>query len=193
MMRTTKLATFEAPKPKPAPPAQPASPLISDTLMASLNTPKPAAPAPAPAPAPAAPVAPTYTVNATQPMKTVAPPPGPESTQKLPVGAERTQRMMAPPPAEKPMTQEQMERTQKIKPLDTAFNPESTQQMDTVSPQSTQKLDIPNAQSTQRLDVPAQPAQPEAGSKEAETTQRIDDSIWRLQEAKRILQNIPQK
>ena len=180
MMRTTKLATFEAPKPKPAAPAQPAAPLISDTLMASLNTAKPAAPAPVPAPAPA-PAAPTYTVSSTQPMKTVAPP-GPESTQKLPAGAERTQRMMAPPPAEKPLTPEQMERTQKIKPLDPAFNPEATQQLPDVTPQSTQRLDIPSQA------APAAPA-----SKEAETTQRIDDSIWRLQEAKRILQNIPQK
>jgi hypothetical protein len=47
-----------------------------------------------------------------------------------------------------------------------------------------------NPQSTQRLDVPSQPRPPRAASKDAETTQRIDDSIWRLQEAKRILQNI---
>ena len=33
----------------------------------------------------------------------------------------------------------------------------------------------------------------ESVAKAMETTQRIDDSIWRLEEAKRILQNIPQK
>ncbi|HET7731136.1 MAG TPA: dynamin family protein [Usitatibacter sp.] len=49
-----------------------------------------------------------------------------------------------------------------------------------------------NAEATQKFEVPpADPAAP--GSSEAEATQRLDDSIWRLQEAKRILQGIPQK
>jgi hypothetical protein len=67
------------------------------------------------------------------------------------------------------------ERTQKIAPLDPNFRPEAA------------KVD-----STQRLDA-VKPPPPEPGASEAETTQRIDDSIWRLQEAKRILQGIQQK
>jgi hypothetical protein len=88
-------------------------------------------------------------------------------TQRLPPGSERTQQFVS-----------DGERTQQIKPLDPKFNPEATQQLE------------PVPTSTQRLPDPAAAAD---AQKAAETTQRIDDSIWRLQEAKRILQNIPQK
>jgi hypothetical protein len=185
MMRTTKLATFEAPKPAPKPPEKPAAPLISDTMMASLNVPKaapaPAAPqAPAPAPQPAA----TRDPMSTQPMpagamSTQKMPAAPQTTQRLPGNAGDTQRL--PPGAER--TQQFVndgERTQQIKPLDPKFNPEATQQLEP-TPTSTQRLDIPD------------PSVAADAQKAAETTQRIDDSIWRLQEAKRILQNIPQK
>ena len=62
-------------------------------------------------------------------------------------------------------------------------------------PMKTQKLP-PDADRTQRLPPAAEaaPFNPEDTQRfDAESTQRIDDSIWRLQEAKRILQNIPQK
>src|SRR6185436_4042375 len=163
VMATTKLATFDAPKPAPtvapaAPkkPAEPEKPLVSDDLMAGLANIKPTA---------AAPAAPAF---------------DPNSTQKLPPGADRTSKM----------TTEDMERTQKVTALDPNYRPDSTQKLD---PQSTQKLDPQTTQkldpqSTQKLDGAAL-----APSSDPETTQRVDDSIWRLEEAKRILSNIPQK
>src|SRR5690606_38613630 len=45
VMQTTKLATFEAPRPPAAPaaaPAAPAAPLVSDDLMAEIGSAKPA-------------------------------------------------------------------------------------------------------------------------------------------------------
>jgi hypothetical protein len=152
-MATTKLSTFEAaPRaPAPKPPAQPEKPLMSDDLMAGL------AGIGKPAAPPAAPAA--------------APAFDPMSTQKLPSGAERTQKMTA----------DEMERTQRVTPLDPGFKPDSTQKLDLSKPAD-------SAQSTQKL-----PAGPLAPSTDPESTQRIDDSIWRLEEAKRILQNIPQK
>ena len=167
MMATTKLATFEAPKPAPKP-AEPEKPLVSDDLMAGIGSiGKPSAPAPAAAPA---------TSTNFDPMR----------TQKMPQGSERTQKMSA----------EEMERTQKVSPLtQTDFNPERTQQFDAertqkpFNPERTQQFDAAGkpVDSTQKL--PTTPAP----SDNPEATQRIDDSIWRLEEAKRILQNIPQK
>ena len=180
MMQTTKLAAFDRPAPRPAappPPLKAAEPLVSDDLMAQMagiGTPKPA---------PAA----------FDPMSTQKMPSGSEQTQKLPQGAERAQKMtaeemertpkMSPQDMERTqMSMENMERTQRIKPLDAGFHPESTQKIDTP----------PKPESTQKLDVQA-PSGPLAPSTNPETTQRIDDSIWRLEEARRILQNIPQK
>jgi hypothetical protein len=71
----------------------------------------------------------------------------------------------------------------RIPKLDPNFRPESTQKID-ASPNTTQKID-PAPNTTQKLDAAAAPG--------AEQTQRLDDSIWRLQEAKRILQGINQK
>jgi hypothetical protein len=114
LMQTTKLATFEAPKPAapaaPAAPAKPAEPLVSDDLMAQIGALKPAAGA-APAPAPAA--SPAF-----DPMKTQKLPPGADRTQRLPTeGVEQTQRM---PTANAPFEPEQTQR----------FEPESTQRLD---------------------------------------------------------------
>jgi hypothetical protein len=185
MLATTKMATFEAPKPAPKPaPAKPAEPLISDTLMASLGTPKPA-----PAPAPLAPPAPSR--ETTQPM-----PDGAMSTQRLPANAQTTQRLPTDTqklPPSKERAQQMIndgERTQKIRALDPNFRPEATQQME-LPPTATQRLPT----DTQKLPPSSSlaPLSPEEALKAAETTQRIDDSIWRLQEAKRILDNIPQK
>jgi hypothetical protein len=61
----------------------------------------------------------------------------------------------------------------KIQKLDPNYRP----------PETPQKAD-PNP--------PTEPL-PQQASSDAETTQRIDDSIWRLQEAKRILQGITPK
>ncbi len=185
MMRTTRLATFESARPKaapapavaPAPAPVPAKPLISDTLMAQvagINTEK-GAPQPAIPPA--------------KPAAAPAPAPSPLATQRLPTSHDQTQKL--PPsaqPAAQPMTADQMERTQRIKPLDPAFNPEATQQL---VPTPTPPASV---SATQRLDVQPAPAAPAPQPmSEAETTQRIDDSIWRLQEAKRILQKITPK
>jgi len=61
------------------------------------------------------------------------------------------------------------ERTQPNAPLDPNYRPETTQKLDAAKPAE--------------ADAPFDP----------EATQRMDDSNWRLQEAKRILQGIPQK
>jgi hypothetical protein len=66
-------------------------------------------------------------------------------------------------PATIPARPSEGERTMQIPALDPSFRPEATQ----------------------RIDPP--------GASEAEQTQRLDDSIWRLQEAKRILQGIGKK
>jgi hypothetical protein len=139
---------------------------------------RPPAAAPAPAVVPAAAVAPVKAAAQSTPMvsddlmaalnaqKPSAAPPGPATTQKLPPGAERTQRLNT-----------DGESTQRIAPIDPAFKPEATQIMEV----------------TQKMDAAAPPAAAPAVSSDAETTQRIDDSIWRLQEAKRILSGINPK
>lgn len=89
VMQTTKLATFEAPRPPAAPaaaPAAPAAPLVSDDLMAEIGSVRPAF----------------------DPMKTQKLPPGADRTQRLPAeGAEQTQRM---PAADAPFDPERTQR-----------------------------------------------------------------------------------
>jgi len=75
------------------------------------------------------------------------------------------------------------ERTQKVRPLDPAFDPMKTQKLDATRMEETQILDAKKMETTAILD--ASPAS------NAEVTQRLDDSIWRLQEARRILQKLP--
>ena len=111
-------------------------------------------------------------------MSTQKMPAAPQTTQRLPGNVGDTQRLPQPAATQKFVSDG--ERTQQIKPLDPKFNPEATQQLE------------PTPTSTQRLNT-ADPAIAADAQKAAETTQRIDDSIWRLQEAKRILENIPQK
>jgi hypothetical protein len=149
LMQTTKMATFEAPKPKPpvaAPPKPAAAPMVSDDMFASLGTPKPAEPA-------------------FDPMK----------TQKLPSNAERTQKLdinaTQPMEAAKPVRSPEGDETQKIPALDPNWKPEDTQILDR---------------------NPGAPTEAEKAA-DAQVTQRLDDSIWRLQEARRILQGLPQK
>ena len=69
------------------------------------------------------------------------------------------------------------ERTQRVTPPVPGFQPETTQRVDI----------------TQKMDAVPSPSAPLARSSDPEVTQRIDDSIWRLQEAKRILQKITPK
>ena len=147
---------------------------------------RPAAP-PKPAPQPAAPR------PAAQPMVSddmfaglAAPKPAagdPGATQKLPepFDALATQKLA---PAFDPMA------TQKLPP-----EAERTQRIEPARPHS------PNSDKTQKIPAldpawrpeAAQPAAAQPAQSDAETTQRLDDSIWRLQEAKRILQGIGRK
>jgi hypothetical protein len=190
-LQTMKMATFDAPKPAPktapaaATPRAAEAPLMGDDAFAHLAKPKPAAPAPVPATAGAG-FDPMKTqkmdaadAQATQRMDLAR---GPESTQRIDDAdiEESTERMGAagqttqrlgptPTPAEKPR---EGDKTMKIPRLDPAFMPEATQRID-----------------------PNPPTMPLEGATypEAESTQRIDDSIWRLQEARRILKGITPK
>jgi hypothetical protein len=226
-MQTTRMASFDAPRPAPAaaapappkpaaPPPKPAEPLVSDDLFAQLTT-KPKEPA-----------APAFDPMATQKM-----PSGSDQTQRMPAGSDRTQRMdagpestqridkpvertqrMDVPPAERTQRMDQApapkpapprsaadgDKTVQIPRLDPNYKPEATQKFEPlpetthklVPPPSVQKPE-PSPAATQRIDPspPTQPLTPASG--DAETTQRVDDSIWRLQEAQRILQGISQK
>src|SRR5262249_52904976 len=106
----------------------------------------------------------------------------PQRTTRLP---EQPAPAPAPKPATKPATRaDGGDKTVQIPKLDPGFKPDQTQKMD-ASHVTTQKLD-PSPNTTQKLE-------PDASGSNAEQTQRLDDSIWKLQEAKRILQNINQK
>ncbi len=164
LMKTTKLA-FEA------------------SARAAARAAAAAAPAPAPA-KPAAPAAPAGPLisddfmaaefghqeapaaggDAQRTQRVPAATEGAERTQRLstaqPEGAERTQRM---PAADAQRTQRlgESEKTQRIASLDPGWRPDSTQKLD-----------------------------PGAAASAAETTQKLDESIWKLQEARRILQGL---
>ena len=177
LMQTMKMATFDAPKPapKPAPapaaPKAPEAPLIGDDAFAHLT--KPAA-------APAAGFDPMKTqkmgvdaqstqridVQSTHRMAAA----GPEDTQRFDEPQDTQRLGPTPLPAEKPVRE--ADKTMKIPKLDPAFRPEATQRIDSHPPAAP-------------LEGSAPP--------QAETTQRIDDSIWRLQEARRILKGITPK
>jgi Dynamin family len=224
LMQTTRMATFDAPRPapKPAAPAPakpPEAPLISDDAFAHFGK-AAAAPTPAPGVSPAA---------GFDPMKTQKMGADSQSTQRLPAShPESTQRIAAPDPqSTQRMNAASPQSTQRIAVPDPqstqrlpANHPESTQRLDD-EPQRTQRLDTQPAEKTQRVPMtegektmkiqkldpnyrppegpqkvdpsnpPTEPL-PQASS-EAESTQRIDDSIWRLQEAKRILSGITPK
>ena len=138
------------------------------------------------------------------PMATQKLPPGADRTQKMPTGADQTQKMPAG-----------AERTQRID----VPSPESTQRMDK-SPESTQPIpnrpkpaELPREvkddrtiqtrrldptfkpEATQKLDLnpPTMPLPDKAGELSPEATQRLDDSVWRLEEAKRILKGVKEK
>jgi hypothetical protein len=86
------------------------------------------------------------------------------------LGDQDTQRL-GPTPTPEEAACARADRTMKIQKLDPSFKPEETQRID-----------------------PQPRHRPLEGSAiRGETTQRIDDSIWRLQEAKRILKGITPK
>jgi hypothetical protein len=221
LMETTKLSTFDAPltisrraaqaqevfmqvapvkvepEPKRAAPApaiaKPAAkPLISsDDLMAGLASvlsPEAAPPAPVVARA----IAEGALTGADQdPVRTV--------NQRTLARAEATEARTGAP-KDKDETPE-MERTHRIDL--TATSPERTQRIDpaAASPERTQRLDPATTQPfhperTQRLQAEPAPEPPEPPAKppdEATRTQRLDASIQKLQEAKRLLQGVTQK
>jgi hypothetical protein len=136
--------------------------MVSDDLMAQLGEVKPAF----------------------DPMKTQKLPPNVDRTQKLDLGEmEKTQIFDASPaqradtgatqpmPAARPARSPEGDRTQKITALDPSYNPDATQKL---TPEQMEKTSI----------LPEDAAG-------AQVTQRLDDSIWRLQEARRILQGLP--
>jgi hypothetical protein len=142
-------------------------------LMGNTGAAKPSAPAapakaaprPAPAAAPAEPMVSDELFAQIGSGKPAAPFDS-MATQKLAPESERTQ------PVDTAVLRPRApdgDRTMQIPALDPAWNPEATQRID-----------------------PA-PAPAPAPADDAQVTQRLDDSIWRLQEAKRILQGIGKK
>jgi hypothetical protein len=213
LYKTGAMQAFDASKPesvakpaspaaasKPAAPKQPETPLMSDDMLGSfVKRPQGASPAPAAKPA--------FDPNSTQILpsgadqtqklppgadRTQKMPSGADQTQKLPQGHESTQRIPSPESTQRidksaEMTQPipniprapelprvvESDRTMQIKKLDPGFKPESTQRMD--------------------LNPPTMPLPGKEGDPNPESTQRLDDSIWRLEEAKRILKGVKEK
>jgi len=99
-------------------------------------------------------------------------PSGHDSTQRIDKGPEHTQPIPNVPKAPELPREVRDDRTIQTKRLDPKFNPESTQRIDTNPPTT-----------------------PLAGKDgmSPEATQRLDDSIWRLEEAKRILKGVKEK
>ena len=210
-IHTGAMKAFDASKPesvaKPVAPAAVAKPkveekpLISDDMLGSLMK--------RPEGAPPVAAKPAFDPMATQKMPSGADqtqkiPPGADQTQKFPAGADQTQKI--PPGAD---------RTQRMD----AASPESTQRMDK-SPESTQPIpnrpkppELPREvkddrtiqtrrldpgfkpEATQKLDLnpPTMPLPDKPGELSPEATQRLDDSVWRLEEAKRILKGVKEK
>jgi len=186
MMKTARVAAFEPEKTVTEAAPKQAAPLIGDDAFASMLK-KPEAPAPA--------AAPSFDPMKTQKMEASDPQrtqrmdaQDPQRTARLdaqdPQRTTRLDAQPAPKPAAKPAARaDGGDKTVQIPKLDPNFRPEATQ-----------KLDAPHV-TTQKLDPNAaqKAADPNAPAPGAEQTQRLDDSIWKLQEAKRILQNINPK
>jgi Dynamin family len=211
LMHTTRTAAFEPEKTitEPQSQAPPAAPkkapdsLIGDDAFASMLS-KPAAPAPAFDPSK------TQKMEANDPVRTQRlDAQDPQRTQRMDSqDPQRTTRLDAQPvPASKPAARaDGGDKTMQMPKLDPKFRPEETQILDDSSsttqklepkfrPEATQILDD-SSSTTQKLDPSPNTTQkldPNAKMSTAEQTQRLDDSIWKLQEAKRILQNINQK
>jgi hypothetical protein len=160
-----KPAAAPKPAPRPAAPRPAAQPMVSDDLLAELTASKPAA---APDSVATQRLAPAFDPMATQKLE-----PGFDAmaTQKLEPAFDPMATQKLTPEAERTqridpakVPSPDLDKTQKIPSLDPAWRPEATQ-----------------------------PAQAQPADADAQTTQRLDDSIWRLQEAKRILQGIGRK
>jgi hypothetical protein len=198
----------DAPRPqaaaRPAAPAKPKveeAPLISDDMLGSLMK--------RPEGAPPATGKPAFDPMATQKM-----PAGSDRTQKMPSGADQTQKM----PAGSDQTQKMSAGADRTQRMDVP-SPETTQRIDRPPEQTqpignrpkppelprevkddrtiqTRRLD-PNfkPEATQKLDLnpPTLPLPDRPGELSPEATQRLDDSVWRLEEAKRILKGVKAK
>jgi hypothetical protein len=159
-----------APRPAPAPAA---APMVSDDMLAQLGA------KPAPGPQPSA--------TGFDPMK----------TQKLVAESERTQRIDPAALADAERTQRiDAERTQRIDAERTQrIDPERTQRIEPVRAPA-RAADGDKTMKIAKLDPAYQPGntQPlEGKGPDPEATQPLDDSIWKLQEAKRILKGIREK
>jgi len=220
LLKTGAMKAFDASKPdsvatpvKPAATAKPKleeAPLISDDILGSLvKRPEGAPPPAAPKPPPPAAAKPAFDPMATQKL-----PSGADQTQKMPQGADHTQRMPAGHDQTQKMPQGH-DSTQRIP----ASSVESTQRIDKAPEQTqpignrpkppelprevrddrtiqTRKLDPAfKPEATQKLDLnpPTTPLGGKDGELNPEATQRLDDSIWRLEEAKRILKGVKEK
>jgi hypothetical protein len=165
-------------KPAPKPAAKPEAPLISDDMFASMLK-KPPAPAAAPA---------------FDPMATQKLPAGADQTQKMPAGADRTQRMDPSSVESTQRMDKAPETTQRIP--DAPKAPELPRVVESDKTMQIKKLD-PNwkPEATQRMDLnpPTLPLPGKEGDISPEATQRLDDSVWRLEEAKRILKGVKEK
>jgi len=191
VMQTTRLATFEPERTITEPAPKAAAPLMGDDAFASMLK-KPQAPAPAAAQDPSGaafdPMK-TQKMDASDPQRTQRiEAQDPQRTQRLdaqdPQRTTRLDAQPAPKPAAKPAARaDGGDKTVQIPKLDPNYRPEATQKLDAPHV-TTQKLDPGAAQKAAAQDPPAP---------NAEQTQRLDDSIWKLQEAKRILQNINPK
>jgi hypothetical protein len=185
-----------------------AAPLISsDDLMAGLASvlsPEVASTAPAAEPAVARAVAePAAARAAAEGALTGADQDPVRTVNQRPLARAGAKEAGADAPKDRDETPE-MERTHRIDL--NAASPERTQRLDPVStqplhPERTQRVDPTTTQPfhperTQRMQAEPDPAPPEQPAKppdEATRTQRLDASIQKLQEAKRLLQGVTQK
>jgi hypothetical protein len=173
MMRThtARIAGIDPPlqrpaaqKPAPAaakPAAPPAAPMISDDLLSQFAT------TPAEDPQRTQRVDPDLSRRAADSGRTQpVPNEGGPQTEPMPEETVRTQRLDAEPPGEYQRTQRMPspdgDKTVKVSKLDPNWRPDSPEPLPT----------------------------PGTDVQDATTTQRLDDSIQRLQEAKRLLQNL---
>ncbi|HYC35652.1 MAG TPA: dynamin family protein [Usitatibacter sp.] len=145
------------------------SPLVSDDLMAELGK---IAPAAAATPAPSS--ATTTVTQAPKPSPLKAASPRPEREPK-PFEPAATQKLG---PEDRTERTDGRERTERVQPAE----PENTQRMPS------------NAEKTQQIPELDPSYRPDATQKmDAQSTQRLDDTITRLQEAKRLLQEANKK
>jgi hypothetical protein len=172
LMQTTKMAAFDAPRP-----TQKAAQAVTPAQAGTQSPSKPMVSDDT--------LAAFAALKPFDPERTQELPESADRTQKLPPNADRTQKLdvattqkmnigaTQPMEAAKPQRSADGDKTLKIPALDPNFKPEETQILDAAPP------------------PPAGPA--DAEKTEAQVTQRLDDSIWRLQEARRILQGLSQK